>query len=685
MTSNKISKIETGINELLLIKYEKRLKEIRSFSLSEIQFEEIEELCRCLELEFDTLDSEESCTVSWEKSASLKDRYLEHISQFRESVKTYKHLTEESYSLNETNMYFLEENRIKFTDKLMQVIKYFEIFEIEELSAAYVNRYFSQQFNRLIQRVTFQFINQVLPVEYRDSIDIIDKTLAQPELFSLPDLVSWRKIAEEKINTILNHLIPKLPQTIEKEIIKKYESLIKQLRAKILKLRTYPIPEPWCSHAMRVELTHLIKGEFIFFVHPGIEEDMRPLRLSDRDILPGGLTRQDYNLRMNRMKRESTTAIEELKAKSASYMEENLKWFIDSFAKIERDVNIAVIELPLLYRDGRSLVYLVDKNQDDELLQETYKTLLRLIRHSYNNRINIPSVVIDYNNDPMLVSPPKAERNIPIASGVDRDTTVRLQLKTPSSVIVIGNNVITADKYAHLVTMYRAWDLAPYEGSIEADTPVSLTIFKEFLYVCCSSNLMQCRLTWRDDSEISNINHETTIPIERCCCTASNNNNVFVGTLTPSIMLINTDTLKVDHEIPLNPLCYQQKNRYPWLQDMKAGANFFFCLFTGSPFPLQMFSLEGELIRTILTENQIMVAYNFNVYFHPIKMELMFYICDFWDNDIKVFDYNGKFIESFCEKGSELCQLIHPTAIFIEHSGYITICDMKDDNCVQRL
>ena len=123
-------------------------------------------------------------------------------------------------------------------------------------------------------------------------------------------------------------------------------------------------------------------------------------------------------------------------------MEEKLKWFEVSFAEIEKDVNFAFTELPLLYKDGRSLEYLLNKNQDDELLQKKYDTLLRRIRHFYNNRINIPSVAIDYLNSPMLVAPPKAERNIPIASGVDRGATEGLQLVTPAFVLVYRNTVL---------------------------------------------------------------------------------------------------------------------------------------------------------------------------------------------------------------------------------------------------
>ena len=37
---------------------------------------------------------------------------------------------------------------------------------------------------------------------------------------------------------------------------------------------------------------------------------MRPLKLSDRDIRSVGLTRHEYDSRMNRMKRESTKSKE---------------------------------------------------------------------------------------------------------------------------------------------------------------------------------------------------------------------------------------------------------------------------------------------------------------------------------------------------------------------------------------
>ena len=565
--------------------------------------------------------------------------------------------------------------------------------ELEELkSNETINSYLRQnlisksetEFKRLAKEVTDQFLN----VEVWDSIDLIEKTLAEPHLYSLPHLIMWRNTAQEKIQKIKNFPLP-IPQEIATEKIEKYESLIIQLRAEILKLRTYPIPEPWGSYCMRVELTYLMKGEFIFFVHPGIEEDMRPLKLSDRDILPGGLTRLEYDSKMNRMKRESTTAIEELKAKNARNMERKLKWFEGSFAEIERDVNFAFTELPLLYRDGRSLEYLVDKNQDDELLQEIFDTLLRRIRHFYNNRINIPSVDIDYENYPMLVAPPKAERNIPIASGVDSGATEGLQLVTPASVVVHKNTVFVADKYGHSISYYRDRDLEAI-GSYHhttADTPVSMTVYEDSLYACYSNELVQFSLSWVE-KYVENFQFKTSIQIPQICCTTSDYlYGLSVGTLKPSIIHMGTDTLRTLKEYPLDPIRYHtnKKDRYPWLQDMKATRDTIICLFTGSPSPLQEFSFEGELLRSVLTEDKIVGAYHFNLFENIVTRQWRIYITDFWDSAIKVFDMEGQFIETFSEKGFGLGQIIQPTGIFVEESGFITVCDMKEDNCLQRL
>ena len=672
-----LSKAEKLINQ-----YHQRLREIKSTDLSEISLEEIEELCNGFELEMQTLDSKRASLLSVETRASIRDQYLLIIRQYRDIVYAIRIMNEVCSVTENSESYTLKEMLSKANEVFVKLGYSKSINESFKQSLL-------EKYNSQTQEITNNFIKNILPDQFRDSIFYIERTLAEPELYSLPHLIMWRETAKEKIIRIQTRKY--IPELIGENIIKKYESLIKQLQAEILKLRTYPIPEPWCSQCMREGLTHLIKGEFIFFVHPGIEEDMRPLKLSDRDILPGGLTRQEYDTRINRVNTEIAIAIEELEARNAIDINKKLEWFESTYVEIQERVSFAFTELGYLYRDARSLEYLVNKNQDDELLKEIHDIVLRRIRHLHNNRINIPSIAIDIENDPIGIAPPMQERNLPTASGIDRGWSDGSHLSTPASVIVARRTAIVTDKYGHKVSRHRIKDLhcMGYWYHDEYDTPVSLAYCEDFLYVCYTDALIQYRVIW-DDDEIATLEQVgTPIKIPQISCVACYGINLYVGTLTPCLIRINTDTNSIDREYPLQAIRYESnhrnKNRYPWLQDMKALSDAVYCLFTGSPAPLQAFSLKGELIRSVITEDLITEAYHFAVFPNAVTGEVRYYISDFWENAIKVFDIEGRYIENICEEGTGLCQISRPTGIFVEPTGYITYCDMKEDNCLQRL
>ena len=78
-----------------------------------------------------------------------------------------------------------------------------------------------------------------------------------------------------------------------------------------------------CSYLLR-RGGNLIKGEFIFFVHPGIEE-MSPLNLSERGILPGGFTTSS--------KYYSRLVFEIFIGKNKYDLLPKIKWFENSFAE----------------------------------------------------------------------------------------------------------------------------------------------------------------------------------------------------------------------------------------------------------------------------------------------------------------------------------------------------------------
>ena len=60
----------------------------------------------------------------------------------------------------------------------------------------------SEKLDTLLLEVGDSIMICGLPAEFRDSIQLIERTLAEPELYSLPTLVMWKETAKEKIEKI---------------------------------------------------------------------------------------------------------------------------------------------------------------------------------------------------------------------------------------------------------------------------------------------------------------------------------------------------------------------------------------------------------------------------------------------------------------------------------------------------
>ncbi|KAI6646882.1 hypothetical protein LOD99_9074 [Oopsacas minuta] len=388
----------------------------------------------------ETLNSKKASVLSTKTRVSLKERYTGIIQECRNIVRI-------PNILNEMET-IIATYKIKIGVRI-----------VNTLSPLYED-YESERYDKHFQKISLLIIDDYLLIEYKDSLYYIEETLAEPSLYSLNGLIMWKGTAEEKIDRIQYSLDPELPEPIESVIVKRYESLRLRPKAEILKMRTYPIPEPWCSDCMRKGMTQLIEGEFIFYVDLEIEEDMKPVNPSKRDLLPGGITCQGYDMRLNRLNMEYAIARDELETRNADRIEEKCKVIEDWYAHVEEDVTFTFNELSFLYRDARSLEYLIRKNKEDKDLKDIYDLLLRVIRHYYNNRINIPSFAITIDNYPLWIAPPKEERNILVTSGVDRGGEMGNQLDTRAGIIIFENNVIVADGYGDRVTLYRANDLA---------------------------------------------------------------------------------------------------------------------------------------------------------------------------------------------------------------------------------
>ncbi|WP_411025073.1 hypothetical protein, partial [Salmonella sp. s54836] len=92
-------------------------------------------------------------------------------------------------------------------------------------------------------------------------------------------------------------------------------------------------------------------------------------------------------------------------------------------------------------------------------------------------------------------------------------------------------------------------------------------------------------------------------------------------------------------------------------------------LFSNTDYPLQSFTREGILLRTILNKQQV----NFALYF-TMDINNNYIISDNQDNNIKIFNRIGKLIANIGNKG----QIKNPHGISLDLNNKLIICDEKN-------
>ena len=99
MATSESTKKPSKVEKLFSI-YDQRFEEIRSTDVSQLSSGNIEEYCKELEKEMETLDSKKASILSMVQKASIRDRYTVLIRMFRDLQKFENKIKE---LLNDTN------------------------------------------------------------------------------------------------------------------------------------------------------------------------------------------------------------------------------------------------------------------------------------------------------------------------------------------------------------------------------------------------------------------------------------------------------------------------------------------------------------------------------------------------------------------------------------------------------
>ena len=118
--------------------------------------------------------------------------------------------------------------------------------------------------------------------------------------------------------------------------------------------------------------------------------------------------------------------------------------------------------------------------------------------------------------------------------------------------------------------------------------------------------------------------------------------------------------------------------QYTKLLDIRVTTSLFVVLFLPSNKPIQTFSREGNLVRTIASEEQLERPCYLCLDRH---CNIIVSNCD--AHNIKVFSQEGDLIATIGHEGTRPGEFKHPNSIDVDKYGRIVVVDFKDTNMLQ--
>ena len=144
---------------------------------------------------------------------------------------------------------------------------------------------------------------------------------------------------------------------------------------------------------------------------------------------------------------------------------------------------------------------------------------------------------------------------------------------------------------------------------------------------------------------------------------------------TNSIYHLSVEDLRSVDTTPLNSPHITQETK---LIDLKLVPSLFIVLFLDCTYPVQSFSRDGDLIRLIVSQEQLASAFSF-----CLDRNMNIIISDYRAHNVKVFDREGQLVATIGHEGTGPGELCQPRGIDINKEGLIVVVDLKDSHKLQ--
>ena len=114
------------------------------------------------------------------------------------------------------------------------------------------------------------------------------------------------------------------------------------------------------------------------------------------------------------------------------------------------------------------------------------------------------------------------------------------------------------------------------------------------------------------------------------------------------------------------------------LRDLKLAPSLFIVLFHESPYPVQSFSRDGNLIHSIVSQEHPIAAWHF-----CLDRHMNIIVSNYGTYNVKVFNGEGLLIASIGQRGTGAGEFQDPRGIDINKEGLIVVADIKESHMLQ--
>ena len=265
-------------------------------------------------------------------------------------------------------------------------------------------------------------------------------------------------------------------------------------------------------------------------------------------------------------------------------------------------------------------------------------------------------------------------RHNPVWSGVKRGDG-QMEIHTPSALSIDRDNgdIFVCDLDANRIQVFSKE--GNYSRTIKPQGmtfPFSITVSLHHLFV--SFHLFSIYKLDKVSGDI-------------LCCVETCNSmyGLSVDTDTDTLYAGMYETNRISHfsvedlrSVDTTPLNSPHITQETELVDLKLVPSLFIVLFLKCTYPVQSFSREGNLIRLIVSQEQLVRA----MYF-CLDRNMNIIISDHGAHNVKVFDREGQLVATIGHEGTRPGELCRHRGIDINKEGLIVVVDYKDSHKLQ--